>query len=401
MTDSIQLPRGGEISFPPAPGVRRAAPLRVLFVTTVLGGGGAEKHMVRVANALDRTRFTPSILTFRGGGDYEREVAPDVELHVTGSRRLRALRMMREMMGSGRYDVVCAVQYFPGCLATAASVGLPDAPPVVNVLQAVLSRLTEPGTSLKRRGLLVLMRRLFPRAARVVALSRGVGAEAEAMIPGLAGRVEVIHNAALDEETQGLALAPLPREAPAGEGPLLVACGRLSPEKGFVDLLRAVAKVRAQVPARLWIIGEGPLRPELEAEVARLGLGGAVWLAGFQQNPFRFMHAADVFVLSSTVEAFGNVVVEAMAGGTAVVATDCRYGPGEIIRHGETGMLVPVADPDAMAGAILQLLRDPELRARVAERGRVRAHDFASPAIAEAYGRVFTQVAAGRTRKAG
>jgi glycosyltransferase involved in cell wall biosynthesis len=117
---------------------------------------------------------------------------------------------------------------------------------------------------------------------------------------------------------------------------------------------------------------------------------------GFQANPYPFMRAADLFVLSSRWEGFGNVIVEAMAVGTPVVATDCNHGPREIIRHGESGLLAPPGDDAALATAMLRVLRDPALAARLAAGGAERARSFAAPAIAERYGELFHEVLAAR-----
>jgi glycosyltransferase involved in cell wall biosynthesis len=113
---------------------------------------------------------------------------------------------------------------------------------------------------------------------------------------------------------------------------------------------------------------------------------------GFQANPFAFMRAADVFVLSSEFEGFGNVIVEAMAVGTPVVATDCPYGPEEILDGGRYGCLVPPGDPQALADALARVLADPALRARMSAAGRERARAFSSQAIADEYAALFERV---------
>jgi glycosyltransferase involved in cell wall biosynthesis len=107
------------------------------------------------------------------------------------------------------------------------------------------------------------------------------------------------------------------------------------------------------------------------------------------------MAAADVFVLPSMYEGFGNVLVEAMACGTPVVSTACPHGPDEIIRTPDEGALVPVADPAALAEAIAAVLGDPGRRERMRAAGRARAHDFAAGVIAAQYGEVFAGVLRG------
>ncbi|HEU4885892.1 MAG TPA: glycosyltransferase [Longimicrobium sp.] len=371
------------------------ARVHVLFFTSALGGGGAEKHLVRVANALDRGRFRVSVAVARGGGSYEGELAADVRYHpLPGGRMRSAARPLRRLLAAERPDVLCSFMDHANCVALLASRGLAGRPAVVAGVQnppsAALRSVPAPVRGAIRAG----MRALYPRADAVVALSRGVGDELQRMIPGLAGRVSVIPNAGMDEDAPP-PLAPATR--PAGEDPVLVACGRLVPQKAYPVLLRALARVRERVPARLRILGEGPLRDELGALAASLGVDGAVSFEGFRPDPAAYMAEADVFVLSSEYEGFGNVIVEAMAAGAPVVATDCPYGPGEILEGGRHGVLVPPGDPEALAAALLRVLGDPALRERLRAAGRERARAFAPSAVAERYGRLFHDVLAART----
>jgi glycosyltransferase involved in cell wall biosynthesis len=261
---------------------------------------------------------------------------------------------------------------------------------VQNPPSASLRRVPAPVRGAIRAG----MRALYPRADAVVALSAGVGGELERTIHGLAGRVFVIPNAGMDGD-EPPPLGDVARAA--GEAPVLVACGRLVPQKAYPVLLRALATVRERVPARLRILGEGPLRDELGALAEVLGVADAVTFEGFRPDPSAYMAAADVFVLSSEYEGFGNVIVEAMAAGAPVVATDCPYGPGEILEGGRHGVLVPPGDPEALAGALLRVLGDDVLRTRLRASGRERARDFAPAAVAARYGRLFQDVLAVRT----
>jgi len=154
-----------------------------------------------------------------------------------------------------------------------------------------------------------------------------------------------------------------------------------------------MALVRQKVPdAVLWILGEGPDRPALEQQIADLSLGDSVRLLGFRDNPYSYMASADLFVLSSIFEGFGNVVAEALACGTAVVATDCPYGPSEIITDGVSGLLVPPRDPAALAEAIVRVLTDPELRSALAQEGKRRSRDFTAETISGQYAKVFEDV---------
>lgn len=149
--------------------------------------------------------------------------------------------------------------------------------------------------------------------------------------------------------------------------PLIVAAGRLAPWKCFPDLIRAMEVLARRVPARLLILGDGPMRRELEAQIARAGLSASVQLVGYVENPLKYFRRADVFVLSSRVEGLPNVLVEAMMCGCTPVSTDCPTGPRELLQDGRYGYLVPVGDPNAMAAAVEQALDDPIPGERLAE----------------------------------
>lgn len=379
-------------------GVRADGRVHVLFFTSALGGGGAEKHLVRIANALDRDRFRVSVAVARGGGSYEGELAADVGYHPLPGGRMRSAALpLRRLLARERPDVLCSFMDHANCVALLASRRLPGAPVVVAGVQNPPSSSLNAVPAPVRGALRAGMRALYPRADAVVALSAGVGHEMERMIPGVRGRVAVIPNAGMDGAAEPPSAAPA---RPAGEGPVLVACGRLVPQKGYPVLLRALARVRERVPARLRILGEGPLRDELGALARELGVADAVSFEGFRPDPARFMAAADVFVLSSEYEGFGNVIVEAMAAGAPVVATDCPYGPGEILEGGRHGLLVPPGDAERFAGAVLRVLGDDALRERLRHAGAARARDFAPAAVAAGYGRLFHDLLAARAAPA-
>ncbi len=142
--------------------------------------------------------------------------------------------------------------------------------------------------------------------------------------------------------------------------PVLVGAGSLFPWKGFGDLIAAVGLLHARgTKVRLMILGEGPLRGALEAQVAALGLGEYIALPGHTANPLKFFAHADAFVLSSHVEGMPNVLVEAMMAGCTPVAADCPTGPRELLAGGRYGYLVAQRDPAALADGIEQALRAP------------------------------------------
>lgn len=150
-------------------------------------------------------------------------------------------------------------------------------------------------------------------------------------------------------------------------GPILVAAGSLTTWKGFADLIRAMSLLPVERCARLIILGDGPLRHELDALIVELGLKDSVRLLGYVENPLKYFKHSDLFVLSSYVEGLPNVLVEAMMCGCTPVSTDCPTGPREVLQNGKYGYLVPIRNPLAMAAGIEQALDNPIPKELLAE----------------------------------
>lgn len=238
-------------------------------------------------------------------------------------------------------------------------------------------------TGVKRDRKLRQLRRWYPRADALLVTSEGlrrnlVEASGVRRLP-----IHVIYSGVVTDELIERAGAPVPHPwlAPDRARPVILGAGRLKEQKDFPTLVRAFARVLERRPARLILIGEGEDRAALEALVGELGIGDAVAMPGFTDNPYAWMARADVFALSSRWEGFGNVVAEALALGVPVVSTTCPSGPAEILGDGAHGRLVPMSDPAAMADALVETLeqgnrcRDP---ARASE-------PFTAPHAAHAY----------------
>ncbi len=185
---------------------------------------------------------------------------------------------------------------------------------------------------------------------------------------------------------------PVPRDSldtPA-DAPLLLGLGRLHPNKGFDVLLHALVQLPNAV---LWLAGTGPLAAELESLVARLGLTPRVRFLGWRGDVAALLAAADVLVCPSRHEPLGNVVIEAWAHRTPVVAAAAR-GPAALIREGESGLVVPIEAADALAAAIARLIAAPDLAAGLTEAGHAAFEAaFSEAVVVPRYLAFFDQVA--------
>ena len=224
-------------------------------------------------------------------------------------------------------------------------------------------------------------------ADRVIVPSQGVADELQQRFMTPASQVAVIPNGIDLAEVMDAAQAAVPELTDLAQDgmPVLCAIARLAPEKNIGLLLEAFRRIRTSQPAVLLIIGEGPEQGALEAQITAWGLTGAVRFLGRRANVYPYLRRADVFIHTCHFEGFGYTMLEALACGAAVVATDCPYGPREVLDHGRCGLLVPMDDPDALAGAVLRLLADPALRRMLAARGLERAKQLSAQCMADAY----------------
>jgi len=186
-----------------------------------------------------------------------------------------------------------------------------------------------------------------------------------------ADRIEVVHDGVPIGTIDKTPAADVHKELWLPHGaPIIGNVAALVPHKGQKDLIAAAAKVVRAVPdARFVILGDGELRPVLDQQIRSLGLDRHVFLAGFRPDALALQKSFDIFVMSSITEGLGSSMLDAMACGTPVVGTRAGGIP-EAIEHGRTGLLVAPHHPDELAAAIVRLLKDPALRARLGAAGR-------------------------------
>ncbi len=236
---------------------------------------------------------------------------------------------------------------------------------------------------------------LYPHADLVAGVSQGVIDDLIEQFPKLIGRTAILPSVAPEPAAISAAVEDPPDHpwfTERDRAPVICCVANVLARKGQASLLEAMPLVQARVPrARLALIGriddQGYAR-ELEARADALGIGDAVYLAGYREDALRYIANADAFVLASTTEGAPMVLVEAMACGVPVVSTDCPVGPRELLGDGRFGLLVPLGDASAMAEALTTVLTDPMLRESLVEAGRRRADDFSPSTVARAYLRV-------------
>jgi glycosyltransferase involved in cell wall biosynthesis len=222
------------------------------------------------------------------------------------------------------------------------------------------------------------------RIAMNVAVSSGTASAVEERYRLKAGAVQVIRNAIDPLDIRTRASGDEPEEL-QGRHPVILVVARLSVEKNWETLIGAFGAVAGATRANLCIVGEGEERERILQLARDAGVADRVVLTGNQSNPYVYMSHADVFVLCSHHEGFGMVLLEAMACGVPVVATDCESGPREVITQGKNGLLVAPEDPTALAEGILAVLTDTELAQRLRAGGLERAGQMSLDSAVEVY----------------
>ena len=368
----VTMPMSDEFSLEPSD--------TLAFFIPSLNGGGAERVIVSLANGFAARGFNVDLVLVRNTGVYRSEVSERVRIvDLHGRRTLGSIIPLTRYLARNRPRTLISAMNYANVVAILARLLARVDTRLVVTEHANLSQAMADARPAVSQLLPRLMRASYRKAHAIVAVSDGVADDLSATL-GLARQsILTCHNPIETAELRQKSLQTLNHPwAQSDALPLIVAAGRLSKEKDFATLIRAFECLRPSTPSRLVILGEGGERSALEDQICQSPFKDDILLAGFQPNPYNWMRAASVFVLSSRWEGFGNVLVEAMACGTPVVSTACPSGPEEILEHGKWGRLSPVGDPRALAEALRETLSDtthPDVRLRAEAFGIVPAVD--------------------------
>jgi len=358
---------------------RLALSPHISFVIPSLGPGGAERVLVRLAHHWAGYGFRLSIITLESKSTsfYRLPLAAHwIGLGVGGETcglgvkigaNLRRIKILRQIFDRLRPDVIISFLPETNVLVLLANFG--------RTARVIVTEHSDPRI-LPRAGTWRLSRMLlYPLANRVVSVSPGIDnyfqflpKRLRRVIPNAVDLKEIANSRPTAFQT------PWPHA--------VAAMGRLAPEKGFDLLLTAFAPLALRQPEwGLVILGEGPLRQDLETLTKTLGITAQALLPGALQEPYGVLKQAEIFAFPSYFEGFGIAVVEAMACGLPVVASDCRPGPGELITPNADGILVPRGNITALRQALELLMTNPDLRSRLGSAARETASQYDLPKV--------------------
>ena len=356
---------------------------RISILLPDLGGGGAERLHVNLANKWINKGLKVEFALMTKQGVLLGSL--DEKISVTDLRASRARSLLVPLaryLRRTRPDVVITAMWPLTSISIVAWIlaGRPGRLFVSDHCQLSISSVEETRTPRWLIGNSI--RFTYPLASGVIAVSQGVKQDMCSLGHLDPSTVQVIYN----PTAVGVPMlrgSDLERASLWNEGfnHHILSVGSLKRQKDHATLLQAFALLPKSMGAKLTILGEGSLRGELEGLVLDLGLGNKVAMPGFVLDPYPWYQTADLFVLSSRWEGFGNVIVEALECGIPIVSTDCPSGPSEILEDGRLGRLVPIQDPFALADAMARSLSEPVDREKLVR----RAQDFSVERISEQY----------------
>lgn len=354
--------------------------MKIALFPPSLDGGGVQRVTLNLAAGFQQAGFTVDMILIQNKPQYADLIPEGVRVVSLESGRaissilplMRYLRREQPAVLLAATAPTALVALWARALARSTQVKI--VPIEMNTPSAYFSHVRHRQEKLYP----TLVRRFYPQADHIVAIAEAMRVDMLEFYNLPADAVQTIHSPVLTPDFQRRLAEPLthPWLTTDHDRPVILDVARFVPAKDLETLIRAFARVRADRPARLIILGDGPLRGELEGVVTELGLDDDVDLPGFLPN-LPYMRAADVFVLSSLFEGLPTVLIEALACSPAVVSTDSAGGAREILADGAAGRLVPVRDEAALAQAILASLDDPipvetlRAQAQVFEMGRV------------------------------
>lgn len=375
---------------------------KILFVIPALRGGGVERVLVVLLRHFDRSLFEPVLIVFETLDEFPGELPEDVRIVALDAVDKRgAIGNIRLIMALARNikreapDIICSFMEYTNHLTSLAKRIACSHAPLYLTYHSDMSQYYRPGRLRSARLIKWILRHIiYPKATKVVCVSKGVMDDLVNNWRLPRTKAIVIHNPIEIDRIKNMVLESVDHPWFRQDIPIIVACGRLAQEKNYPLLLRAFAMVnKEKTVCRLAILGQGPLKDELQSYAETLGVADSVEFMGFQKNPFKYIACSKFLVLSSDWEGFPMVIIEAMSCGTPVISTRCPSGPDESITDGLNGLLVPVDDDDALAHAMIRLLKDELLRQRLIAGGRVRAEDFNVQKIVKAYEALFLEIA--------
>jgi glycosyltransferase involved in cell wall biosynthesis len=380
----------------------------ILFVIHKMNQGGAQKAASNILNQLSDELYNKSIFIFDNTNCQYAIHGTIIDGKIPNQRRIikkipnfvKKYRLLKKL----KKDMDVCVSFL----------GTPNLLNIITKSKSCVTIISErnylSGMRNKDTGFYKFVAKTFYRYAdKIICVSKDVEQDLIQHYNITEDRIETINNFVDIEGSKEQSLEDV--EKALIEKPYMVLAGRLHKQKGFMHAIEAYAKM-PPTNLKMLILGEGTDRPKLEKQIEDLGLVGQVKLMGYRNNPFPFYANAQFFVLSSLIEGFPNVMIEAMACGAAMIATNCISGPKELlmphativngVQEGTYGILVPCFDEhddvqeyykkiNALSEAMVMMVQDEEKRMHYKKMAQLRATDYSCDQIIQKWDKVIVE----------
>ncbi len=351
---------------------------RICIFPDRLDNGGVGRYAINLAEALTAQGAKVDLFVTAATGELFPQRPKAARLFVGGGSTKTSILPFYKYLRTERPDLLITANAYIDIVGVV--VNLLAGKPAQQVVTIHTARSADDMSGKKRLKQIyeVLCRFFYPQARHIVGVSHAVAEDTQRYF-NLTQPIKVIYNPVVTPALYNKSLGEVDHTFyKTKHAPVLLAIGRLSAQKDFSTLLKAFAKVRETTPAKLLILGEGEERGLLESLAKTLNLGSDLSMPGFVDNPYPYIKHADVLVSSSRWEGLPTVLIEALALGTPVVATDCPGGSSEILEGGTYGQLVAMKNPTALAQAVMTTLRETPNKAKLSERGQVFSMEAAA-----------------------
>jgi len=378
--------------------------INLLFLLPSYTFGGAERTSLNLLSELNKDFFKINLATsgnihkYFGHLDIESFISIEdigIDVWVNSYRKfLTDIKKIAKLLREIKPDIAFGMMHYPSALLVFAKkfYGIPvkiivsPRGPSKEFMRFFIEKRT---TKLFLQGIFTFF---LKYADGIVVASTGMKDECVRHFSAEKDKIAVIPNSVDVEDISNKANEGIDIDLPQNTF-LLSAVSRLEKEKNLPFLLTAFSKVVQTEKAKLLIIGDGNQKSFLQSLSNELGINTDVIFSGYQENPYKFIKKSDVFIHTCLFEGFANVIIEAMACGVAVIATDCPYGPRDIIKDKENGFLVEMNNERALSDSIIRLIKDDDLRYQIAQKGLLHSQSFSKKTMGESYKEFFLKIA--------
>ena len=364
---------------------------KVYFFIGDLRGGGAERALVEIINRINLPSIEVKLIVIEFEGKYISRLNDNIEViqlldKKPISGKIHIVRRIVKILKAEKPSLIISFTSPVNRFLLFAKIlsGIINVKCCIVEQNNLTANLNTSYKGLARKFMIYFTKSLYAKTDYAIGVSQGVTDDLIAHYGIEPDTAHTIYNPVDIEHVKQRADENIESKQDTSS-PLLIAIGRLIPQKGYHDMIEAIRMVNQEIPCYLYILGEGHLKKELQQQISDSNLIDKVKLLGFKENPWKYIKQADLFISTSYWEGFSLAHIEAIACKTPLLLTDCNFGPRELMKICSAGVLVPVGDVRAISSQILTILRSHNLQKALIMNGQECLSQFDSLNVAHSY----------------